>query len=207
MENMETTKQVTVVGISGSLRVGSYTTMAMVVALKGAEQEGAKTHLINLNDYDLKFCDGGDEEPTGDVLKLQKLVGSARGIILGTPEYHGSYSGVLKNAMDLMGFDEFEGKMVGLLGVSGGMMGGFNAMNELRTVGRTLHSWVIPSQVAIPNAASVFDKSGNITDEKIQGRLMKLGQQVASFSKLHLASHDTAFLKAWEEAPVNPGGD
>lgn len=204
---MDTTKQVVVVGISGSLRPDSYTTMAITEALKGAEQEGAETHLINLNEYELKFCDGGDDKPTGDVLKLQKLVGSARGIILGTPEYHGSYSGVLKNAMDLMGFDEFEGKMVGLLGVSGGMMGGFNAMNELRTVGRTLHSWVIPTQVAIPNAYSVFDKNGNITDEKLKNRLIKLGQQVASFSKLHLASQDTTFLKAWEEAPVNPGGD
>ena len=204
---MDAGKQVVVVGISGSLRAGSYTTMAMAEALKGAEQEGAKTYLINLNEYELKFCDGSDDEPKGDVLKLQKLVRSARGIILGTPEYHGSYSGVLKNALDLMGFDEFEGKMVGLLGVSGGMMGGFNAMNELRAVGRTLHAWVIPSQVAIPNAHSVFDKSGTIIDKKIQGRLLRLGQQVASFSKLHLASQDTAFLKAWEEAPVNPGGE
>jgi len=204
---MDTSKQVTVVGISGSLRNGSYTTLATAEALRGAEQEGALTHLINLSEYDLKFCNGGDDEPTGDVLKLQNLVGAAQGIILGTPEYHGSYSGVLKNALDLMGFKEFEGKMVGLLGVSGGMMGGLNAMNELRSVGRTLHAWVIPGQVAIPNASAVFDKSGNVIDKKMNVSLIKLGQQVASFSKLHLVSRDTAFLKAWEEAPLNPGGD
>ncbi len=45
-------------------------------------------------------------------------VAGAQGIILGTPEYHGSFSGVLKNALDLMGFDEFEGKMIGLWSAS-----------------------------------------------------------------------------------------
>jgi len=54
---------------------------------------------------------------------LREEVKQAHGIILGTPEYLGSYSGVLKNALDLMGFEEFEGKMLGLLGVSGGAMG------------------------------------------------------------------------------------
>jgi FMN reductase len=61
-------------------------------------------------------------------------------IILVTPEYHGGYSGVLKNALDLMGFDEFEGKMLGLVGVSGGRMGAFGARNSLREVGRALHA-------------------------------------------------------------------
>jgi NAD(P)H-dependent FMN reductase len=48
--------------------------------------------------------------------------------IAGTPLYHGSYSGVLKNAIDPMGFHEFEDKMVGLVGVSGGRMGAGNAL-------------------------------------------------------------------------------
>jgi len=60
----------------------------------------------------------------------------AQGILLATPEYHGGYSGVLKNALDLMGFDEFEGKMIGLVGVSGGNMGAFGALSSLRSVGR-----------------------------------------------------------------------
>ena len=79
--------------------------------------------LIDLRDYRLTFADGEDENPESvpeDVLRLRREVGSAHGILLGTPEYHGSLSGVLKNALDLMGFDEFEGKMIGLIGVSGG---------------------------------------------------------------------------------------
>jgi FMN reductase len=66
---------------------------------------------------------------------LREEVNQGQGIILGTPEYHGGYSGVLKNALDLMGFEKFEEKMLGLVGVSGGAMGAFGPMNSLREVG------------------------------------------------------------------------
>ena len=62
------------------------------------------------------FCDGKENEDAlpQDVFKLRREVSQAAGIILGTPEYHGSFSGLLKNALDLMGFDEIEDKMIGL---------------------------------------------------------------------------------------------
>jgi len=122
-----------VIGISGSLRPASFTHAAVKIALRGAEQAGAQTQLVNLRDYSLIFCDGKQDEssyPEG-VFKLRKEVQGAKGIILGTPEYHGSFSGVLKNALDLMGFDEFEGKMLGLVGVSGGKMGAFTGLLDL----------------------------------------------------------------------------
>ena len=77
--------------------------------------------------------------------------------ILATPEYHGGSSGVLKNALDLMGFDEFEGKMVGLVGVSGGRMGAVDALNTLRNIGRALHAWVVrwTEQAGIEGAQEV----------------------------------------------------
>ena len=99
-----------VVGISGSLRNNSYTRMAVKIALQGAEKLGAQTQLIDLRDYDLVFCDGKEDESIypEDVFRLRRDVQWAQGIVLGTPEYHGSFSGVLKNALDLMGFAEFE---------------------------------------------------------------------------------------------------
>src|SRR5580704_19109514 len=124
--------KVRVVGICGSLRKKSYTRLALKLALRGAEEAGAEARLIDLRDYQLVFCDGGDsgEEPPKDVVRLCEEVKRAEGILLATPEYHGGYSGVLKNALDLMGFDEFEGKMVGLVGISAGAMGGFAALNS-----------------------------------------------------------------------------
>ena len=99
-----------VVGISGSLRNNSYTRMAVKIALQGAEKLGAQTQLIDLRDYDLVFCDGKEDESIypEDVFRLRRDVQWAQRIVLGTPEYHGSFSGVLKNALDLMGFAEFE---------------------------------------------------------------------------------------------------
>jgi NAD(P)H-dependent FMN reductase len=130
----------------------------------------------------------------------------ADGVILGSPEYHGGMSGVLKNAIDLMGFSEFEGKMIGLVGVSGGSMGATNALISLRNVGRALHAWVVPEQASIPQAWREFSKDGSLENEALRDRLKRVGEQVARFSSLHALCLDDAFVKQWEAAPENPGG-
>lgn len=130
----------------------------------------------------------------------------ARGIILGTPEYHGGFSGVLKNALDLMGFDEIEGKMIGLVGVSGGAMGAANALDSLRTIGRALHAWLIPEQASIAEAWKVFDESGKMKNADLEDRVREVGRKVARFAYLHTSEKAQEFLRAWEGAPINPGG-
>src|SRR5258706_12299002 len=77
--NMST--KVQVVGICGSLRPGSHTHQALAVALSGAKEAGAETQLIDLRQYKLIFCDGGDAETT-DVLKLRAGVKPGHGIII-----------------------------------------------------------------------------------------------------------------------------
>jgi FMN reductase len=200
--------QTQVVGISGSLRAGSYTTMAVTTALKGAEEAGAKTRLIDLRDYNLILSTGSTDAAhyPESLAGLRDVVKSASGIVLGTPEYHGSFSGVLKNALDLMGFDEFEGKMIGLVGVSGGQMGAFDALNSLRNVGRALHAWVIPDQASVPEAWKVFGEDGSIKNARLEERLRTVGRQVARFATLHRCEEHLTFLREWEQAPQNPGG-
>ena len=197
-----------VAAINGSLRERSYTRLALAIALEGAKKVGAQTQLIDLRNYELAFCDGRSDESTypPGVARLQRDVRRAQGIILGTPEYHGSFTGVLKNALDLMGFDEFGGKMVGLVGVGGGSMGAVNALNALRVIGRSLHAWVIPEQVSIPNVDELFDENGNLLDRPSRQRLMQVGRQVARFAYLHHSGKAQDFLRMWEEAPDNPGG-
>ncbi|MFQ5746219.1 MAG: NADPH-dependent FMN reductase, partial [Gemmatimonadota bacterium] len=119
---------------------------------------------------------------------------------------HGSFSGVLKNALDLMGFDEIEGKMVGLVGVSGGKLGALNALNGLRVVGRALHAWVIPEQASIAEGPTSFDESANLLDDAARERVAEVGRQVARFAYLHSSESAREFLRAWEGAPSNPGG-
>jgi NAD(P)H-dependent FMN reductase len=197
---------VRVVGICGSLRQGSYTRMALSIALEGAQELGAETQILDLKAYDLVFNDGRDTPYPDGVLRLRADVGRAQGIIIGTPEYHSGMSGVLKNAIDLMGFKEFGGKMLGLVGVSGGSMGAANALNSLRTVGRSLHAWVIPQQVTVPEAWKVFSEDGQIQQEAYRKRLMDVGRQVARFAFMHSSQQVKKFLEMWEQAPPNPGG-
>ena len=87
-----------VVGLCGSLRQGSTTHAALTIALTGAEEVGAIVELIDLSKYKLIFhgAVADESEYPPDVFKLKEKVKRAHGILLGTPEYHGSFSGVLK---------------------------------------------------------------------------------------------------------------
>ena len=200
--------QVKVVGISGSLRPGSYTRKVVGIALEGAEETGAETRLLDLREYELPFSSGNPRERNypPDVFRLREDIRNANGVILGSPEYHGGLSGVLKNALDLMGFKEFEGKLIGLVGVSGGLMGASNALVSLRNVGRALHAWVIPEQVSIPRAWQKFNQDGSLKDEALRDRLKRVGEQVAHYSSLHALDQEQTFFEEWETAPANPGG-
>jgi len=86
-------------------------------------------------------------------------------------------------------------------------MGAFDALNSLRNVGRALHAWMVPEQTSVPEAWKVFDDSGQVTDTEIAERLLTAGRQVARFARLHKCTAAAEFLKGWEAAPVNPGGE
>ncbi|MBW3582795.1 MAG: NAD(P)H-dependent oxidoreductase [Euryarchaeota archaeon] len=201
-------EQVKVAGICGSLRDDSLSRRALQIGLEGAAEVGAETELIDLRDYEMVFTVGkmSDEAVPEDVVRLRRKVQEASGLILATPEYHGSYSGIIKNALDLMGFDEVEGKMIGLLAVSGGAMGGLEAMNALRAVGRALHAWVIPEQAGVPKAWDAFADDGSLKDQKLAERVREVGRQTARFAWLHSSEKSKDFIKEWEAAVQNPGG-
>lgn len=201
-------ERVKVVGICGSLRDDSLSRKVLRTGLEGAAEVGAETELIDLREYDMVFTVGkmSDEAVPDDVVRFRRKVQEARGVLLATPEYHGSYSGILKNALDLTGFDEMEGKMIGLLAVSGGAMGGLEAMNALRAVGRALHAWVIPEQAGVPRAWDAFDDDGSFKDEKLADRVREVGRQTARFAWLHSSEKSKDFIKEWEAAVQNPGG-
>lgn len=174
--------QINVVAICGSIREGSTTHAALSLALAGAREEGAEVELIDLRDYQLMFHSAATDD--SDVSKLKEKVRSAHGILLGTPEYHGSFSGVLKYVLDLMGYDEFENKVVGLIGVSGGHLGAVNALSMLRTVGASLRAWVVPTSVSIPHASDAFDEMGNLHDPELGIRVKLVGREVTRFAAL-----------------------
>lgn len=179
-------EQINVIGLCGSLRKGSTTHAALSIALAGAKELGAEVELIDLSQYQLIFYGSVTDvsQYPDDVIKLREKVKCAQGILLGTPEYHGSFSGVLKNALDLMWYDEFENKVIGLIGVSGGRLGAGNALSMLRTVGTTLRAWVIPTEASIACASEAFDEDGNLHDSELAARVKAVGRQVTQFAAL-----------------------
>lgn len=96
-----------VVAVSGSLRDESYTRTALQYVLRAAADAGAETTLLDLRESDLPVYDPDrDLEDQGDAAAATRLVREADAVALGTPVYHGSYSGALKNFHDYCGFDE-----------------------------------------------------------------------------------------------------
>lgn len=169
---------VKIVGISGSLRPDSYSYQALQVAAQRVEALGAEVEILDLRTLNLPFCDGGDDYSAyPDVARLSQTVKQADGLILATPEYHGSVSGVLKNALDLMGFEELSGKVSGLISILGGQPNS-NALNDLRIILRWVHGWVIPEQVAIGQAWKAFGDDGKLLDEKLAQRFDGFAQSL-----------------------------
>jgi FMN reductase len=199
---MDGHESIRVVGICGSLRPNGWTSAGLKIALAGAEEKGATAELLDLRDYDLPFCTGGDIdsiEGKAGVQRLRQKVFEASGIILATPNYHGSLSGVLKNALDLMSMREFEGKVVGLIGVSGGRMGGAATLNALRAIGRTLHAWVIPSEAWIYDADSAFTEDGRIKDRGSDQRFRDVGRKIARLTRMLASKEARELLHLWED--------
>ncbi|MEL6161075.1 MAG: NADPH-dependent FMN reductase [Cyanobacteria bacterium J06627_32] len=174
---------VKVVGICGSLRTESYSMQALKLAAKRASALGAEVEILDLKEMNLPFCDGGSDYPNHpDVDVMRAAVTGADALILATPEYHGSVSGVLKNALDLMSFDHLAGKVTGMISVLGGQPNS-NALNDLRIIMRWVHAWIIPEQIAIGQAWKAFDKEGKLVDEKLAERFDAFAKSLVENTK------------------------
>lgn len=173
---------VKIVGILGSLRTDSYSALALQQAINRVQALGAEAEILDLREMNLPFCDGGSEYPDyPDVEVLREKVKGADGLILATPEYHGSLSGVLKNALDLMSFEHLSGKVTGAISVLGGQSNS-NALNDLRIIVRWVHGFVIPEQIAVGQAWQAFDSEGKLKDAKLSERFDGFAQSLIDYA-------------------------
>jgi FMN reductase len=192
-----------IAGICGSLQPNGTTKMALSIALKGASEYDVSTNLVELRDYELDFYGkAGGEANSPDVARLRSEITESQGIIIGSPEYHGSLSGVLKNMFDLMSIEDFEGKIVGLVGVAGGHVGAINTLNTMRIIGRNLHCWILPQDVSISQSTRTFNEDGTVNDPNIEQRLLDIGRQVVKFASLQQKVNQDGFMKLWEGLPT-----
>jgi FMN reductase len=192
-----------ILAVCGSLNAMSRTKMALSLALQGTREYGADTRLITLRDYELVFYGAVDEaDYPPDVFRLREEIKKSDGIIFGSPEYHGSMSGTLKNMLDLMSQEHLEGKIVGLVGVAGGHLGAINSLNTMRIIGRNMHFWVLPQEVSVADSSTTFNDDGTVNDPAIEQRLLDMGRQVVKFASLQRSVRNTDFMKMWEGLPT-----
>jgi FMN reductase len=171
-----------VVGIGGSLRAGSTSLSALNVALSGAEAAGAETVCVAVRDLDLPLFTPAHAPPEAAV----RLCDTARGadaLIWGTPTYHGSISGSMKNALDWMillaGDDPpfLSNKPIGLMCTAGGVQG-LQSVIAMEFIARALRGWAVPMVQVVPQSHETFDSSGELVDVSMADQLRSLGAEV-----------------------------
>jgi len=163
------TDTIRVLGISGSLRRASWNTIALRAAQKLAP-EGMTIEIVEIRD--MPFYDGDVETTTGipaSALEFREKIRAADALLIASPEYNGSVSGVLKNAIDWASRppnQPLDAKPIAVFGASPGATGTIRGQAHLRQILGNVNGLVLVQPVvAIGMAAQRFDTEGNITDD------------------------------------------
>lgn len=178
------------VGLSGSLRKGSYNTSLLSAAAKllpaGDTLAVHTIHGVPLYDGDAEAASGIPDA----VAKLKDAIAAADGLVIATPEYNNSIPGVLKNAIDWLtrpGTDiprVFGGKPVALIGATPGGFGTILSQNEWLPILRFLGTkpW-FSGRLLVSRAHTLFDESGALTDDKTRQQVEEFMTGFLSFVK------------------------
>lgn len=165
-----------IVIVNGSVRPGNYTAMASaLVADELAKDE--EVSVATIDPATLDFAPPGVNARTPAALSLQQAVREASGIVLATPEYHGSFSSVMKLVIENLGFPSaLVGKPVALLGVAAGAIGAIKSLEHLRGVCAHVGAIALPLPVSVAHVQKAFTGDGRCQDPAVE----KLVRQVAT---------------------------
>lgn len=183
-----------IVGLGGTIRAGSSTEKALVCSLRRAEALGAETRLLGGEFLGgLPIFDPRPGETTAGQLDLIEAIRAADGVIVASPGYHGSISGVIKNALDTLEFTSkdaapyLSGKPVGtVITAEGGQAGGTTLM-ALRAIIHALRGWPTPFGAALNGGSGLFDETGACRDTRDAWQLDTVAEQVVEFAQMRTA--------------------
>jgi FMN reductase len=171
-----------IVLISGSVRPDNNTRKALQLVVDELRNvHKVQAVLVDPSSFNLPLPGQRSNE---DVEWLQEEVKSATGLVLATPEYHGSFSSVIKLVIENLGFPSaMAGKPVSLLGVAAGSIGAVKSLESLAGVCLHVGCIVLPGQVSVAHVRKVFDESGNCLDEKIEKMIRGIAGHMMNFIK------------------------
>jgi azobenzene reductase len=167
--NTKPNKTMKVTILLGSVREGRQSHRAAQYVEKRLNEKGAKADLIDLAAEPLPILgheagyDGGAEQR---IEQVGKRLEASDAIIFVTPEYQGSFSGAIKNAIDHF-FSEFHKKAIGVVAASAGGMAGINASSQLQHVILGVGGYPMPTKLLIPKVHEAFSDSLEPKNEKI----------------------------------------
>ncbi len=173
-------KPIRIVAVAGSVRPGNFTGKALsLVADELARSDDATVDLVDLNEVQLPLP---GQATSDDMKALQERFAAATGVILATPEYHGSFSSVIKLLIDNLGFPSvLSGKPIALLGVAAGQIGAIKALEHLRSVCSHVGAVVLPGPVSVAGVQKLFDADGNCIDESTEKRIRGLATNLLDY--------------------------
>lgn len=188
-----------IAAVGGSVRPGNFTSKALdLVVDEMSSQDEVGVDVIDPSKLDLALP--GRQGSAEDEDRLQQVVSEATGVVLSTPEYHGSYSSAIKLVIENLGFPSaLAGKPVALLGVAGGQIGAVKALEHLRSVCSHVGAIVLPGPVSVANVQDRFDDAGKCLDEQLEARIRGLGTQLVDYIR------DSICPRAALEAYVRAG--
>ena len=184
-----------ILGIGGTIRAGSTTETALICSLKAAEALGAETRLFGGEFLaKLPIFDPRPGDPTPEQMELVEAVRRADGVIIASPGYHGSISGVVKNALDTLEITAkdaapyFHGRPVGTVVTAYGWQATGSTLSALRAIIHAMRGWPTPFGAALNSTAGLFDESGACKDPKDDWALRTVSEQVVEFASMRTAS-------------------
>lgn len=161
--------KIRILGISGSLRKGSYNSGALRAAVELCPEE-AQIEVFEISGIPA-FNQDNDQDPPAIVREFKEKITACDAVLFSTPEYNYSIPGVLKNAIDWAsrpyGQSAWDGKPAAIMGASIGGIATARAQYDLRKMMVFLNMFPINRpEVMIGNCGDKFDAEGNLTDEE-----------------------------------------
>ncbi len=195
MSKPDSAFQPQIVGLGGTVRANSSSERVLAQALAAAERAGARTQLFGgVLLSQIPIYDQSTAHGSAELQAVLEGVRQADGVIICTPGYHGSVSGVIKNALDaLEGLRDdprpyFDGRAVGCIVTADGWQAGGTALSALRTVVHALRGWPTPLGVALNLAAQPpFDENGELAHDRDARLIEALAGQVVDFARMRAA--------------------
>lgn len=172
--------------LSGSVRNGRRShDVALELQKRFIGSGMPQTVLLDLAAYRLPVFEEayteGREMPEG-LPEIQQQLDRADAMIFLSPEYHGSYSGALKNALDYF-WKEFFRKPIGVVAVASGRFGGINASSEMQQLVLSLGAFPMPYKLLVPMVQHAFAENGDIRDEFLSKSLDKFVAEFCWFAE------------------------